>query len=127
MKSVEEAVEYYWHKFRAGEIDLGGIRQELSDNPNYTQDEVTDVCRHISQLDIDFTHEARSYKPFLDHILLNYFFVVFWTGAVLVLLKMKDGLLSHLNEYVIWTLLFGAIGLGVKNLVQIIQKHMNKE
>lgn len=123
--TTQEAVSHYFEKKRSGELTKNEIRQALETEHSFSQEEITEVLREISDLELEAVQDkGLGLNAIFESIYFSYFFVLFGIAAIVVsVFLLQKEAQTELSKYLPWVIIAGAIFIMGKHIGIIYQKH----
>ena len=129
MESVEEAITYYTQRRAGSELSISEIRIELKKSTKFSDDEISKICREISDDELNQLQQTpKSFLGLFSSIYISYFLVVAFTVLLIAAifgiqdLNARQAVGEVATSLVLWRyfLLAGSIFFLLRNVARVI-------
>ena len=102
-------------------MEMSEIRSELKKESFFSEDEIKQICREISEREFEYNATHRAGHSFHQTRILSWTLGFFWLAVALVV-WIFNGIYFQLNNLMFWITIGGSLLLMVKNLYTALRK-----
>ncbi len=119
-QQLADTIEVYWKK-RQGGIEISSIRNELRETGKFSDDEIRQICRTISDRELNDATDGRAKRG----VFVYWLFTIVWFITLITVLFLNESTLK-LNEGMYWLFVSGSLILMLKNLYGLYRRYSEK-